>query len=631
MLPRRRLDLGRGRRLADWLFDDSAGLLVSGDSGSGKSTFLCALIVLLAKLGHGCTLFDPHGDLAQKVKRLCLALGPSVARRLVEVVPGDTSVVTLFNPLSVEEAGLDPYTRGARITAKCGHAARILLHAWGETDFNGKPLLYKWTNRLLVTAAELGLPLAALRHVLAVGSPLYDALTRVAPDLLARLEFAELKQMRPRDREELIASTKNRVLGFLSNPAVEATLSRTDGTLCPRQLLRERAILLFDLSKRSALRDEDQEILSNLWLSELLHAIFATPEAERVPHWIVLDELPVFTSCAPLITAASRQVRKFLTRFVCAFQGTTFFERRTEDRLLHALVGQCSTHVLFRHIDPADATFFGEIVALPQFSPTRVKHVLTQPQQYQAGHAVAVLTDTGETWGDADQQGGSDAQGTSDTTTDTATTQETHSTGQTVSTAEETLRKTVSDARATVTGRSTSTAQARGQTRTETATWSRTASRGGSTTRKQTLVPILRWRDVVTAVQFLTPEEQTRSVARILASLRRGHALLYRAGSSTVEVTIPWLADPAGRTPTYTARKEAELRRQLLERAAYALPAEVSSGTQAFLAAWLERLQALPTPSEDLPEARPAGGSACAGDRLPHAAEEGPPASPLAI
>src|SRR5207244_6592375 len=103
-------------------------------------------------------------------------------------------------------------------------------------------------------------------------------------------------------------------------------------------------------------------ILCNLWLSELVHAILATPACERVPHFCLVDELPVFASSAPLITACLRQTRKHLCRWVCAHQGTNFFQDRTEDRLLHALVGQCGIHFYFRHIDPADAKFFAEVV-----------------------------------------------------------------------------------------------------------------------------------------------------------------------------------------------------------------------------------------------------------------------------
>ena len=61
----------------------------------------------------------------------------------------DTSVVTKLNPLHVERGGLDDYTWRARVVEKCGHTARILLHAWGEKDFNSKPLLYKWLLRFL--------------------------------------------------------------------------------------------------------------------------------------------------------------------------------------------------------------------------------------------------------------------------------------------------------------------------------------------------------------------------------------------------------------------------------------------------------------------------------------------------
>ena len=39
-------------------------------------------------------------------------------------------------------------------------------------------------------------------------NPIYAALTQLAPDPIARLELMELSELRPRDREEFIASTK---------------------------------------------------------------------------------------------------------------------------------------------------------------------------------------------------------------------------------------------------------------------------------------------------------------------------------------------------------------------------------------------------------------------------------------
>lgn len=610
--PTEPLPLGGGTPLPPWLFDESGGIQVSGDSGSGKSTFLCAVMVLLARLGYGFTCFDPHGDLVRKVKRLCLNMGQSVVSRLYEIAPGDTSVVTKFNPLAVERAGLDEFTWRARLTEKCGHAARILLHAWGETDFNSKPLLYKWVNRVLTAAALLGLPFAAVRHFLEVGSPVYQSLTRALPDFLTRLEFAELAGLRPRDREELIASTKNRVLGFLSNPVVEAALCSAEGALDTRTLLQDNAIILCDLSHQNVLREEDQEIFSNLWLSEVLHAVFGTPEGQRVPHWIILDELPVFASCAPLITAALRQVRKFLTRFVCAHQGVNFFEQQAGDRLLHALVGQCGIHFYFRHIDPLDAKFFGEIVALPGFSPTKVKHVLKEKQQYQAGHRLVILTDhsRGDTAGE--EAGGSESEGTtqtdnwssdtSNTTTRTDGQNDSATTTEGTSTDEE-LRRTVTEARATARGTSSSTATASGQregrggasaqSRTTGTTWSRSHSRTRSRTWKQTLVPVLQWREVVTSVTFLTPEEQTQGAAATLSRLGTGEALFYIAGHGVRKVRIPLLRDPFALTPRFGAKKLTAFRQELLQRPAYERPAVILQEQESFVQAWVQQLNAL--------------------------------------
>ena len=119
----------------------------------------------------------------------------------------------------------------------------------------------------------------------------------------------------------------------------------------------------------------------------------------------MIDELPTFRSSFEVITSALAQVRKFQARFVVAFQGTQLFEDRQQDRLLNALVGQCNAHFYFRHKNPADAKFFGEIIRLPSVDPLKVKHVRKQQQQqrYQDGHDILTLSDESESFSHANQ------------------------------------------------------------------------------------------------------------------------------------------------------------------------------------------------------------------------------------
>ena len=65
------------------------------------------------------------------------------------------------------------------------------------------------------------------------------------------------------------------------------------------------------------LRDEHVEIFANLWLMEVRYAIYNTPRDQRVPHFVMIDELPTFRLSFENITSALAQVRKFLTLLDC--------------------------------------------------------------------------------------------------------------------------------------------------------------------------------------------------------------------------------------------------------------------------------------------------------------------------
>ena len=397
---------------------------------------------------------------------------------------------------------------------------------------------------------------------------------------MAQLELEQIADLRPVEREELIGSTKNRFLNFLRNPIVELALGKPDGHIDLRRAIRDRAIIIVNLDRGGVLRDEDVEIFSNLWLQEILYAVYNTPRSERVPHFLMIDELPTFRSSFEVITSALAQVRKFQARFVVAFQGTQLFEERQQDRLLNALVGQCNAHFYFRHKNPADAKFFGEIIRLPGIDTKKEKHVLTQQQQYQDGHDIVTLTDESESFSDAEQKGSSESKATSNTETSSQGTSSSNGTSSSSGKSEGTSRlaDAVNQARTEQAGRSeqsghsnqsgtsSSTGTSQGTTATSGSSSSKTKTRGVSITRKQSLVPRILTREVVTTVQYFTTEEQFIEAARDLTLLARGTCFLYLAGHGVSQVQIPLAGHPLIRLPKSAARKLAQLRREVLSR-----------------------------------------------------------------
>lgn len=588
MNPSGRFDRRRLPSAAELFSRSAAGIAVSGDSGMGKSSWLWQIMTTIIAQGFGLTLIDPHGDLASDVERFCATLPDRLRQKVLVLRFHDTARLAGLNPLALDSVVSDPFRRRAMIASKVGHVAQILLHAFGERDFNSRPLLYKWTTRFLTMLANCGLTLPDVRHFFDVTSPVYEALTAAAPDFISRLEMEQLAALRPRDREDEIASSKNRFLNYLGNPIVEGVLGATETVIRMRDVIQGHGIVLVDLSPGGVLRDEDREIFANLILHEILYAAFNTPAAERVAHFVFLDELPVFASSFPLITAALTQVRKFLVRFVCAFQGTQLFEERAEDRLLNTLVAQCNASVIFRHKNPADARFFGDVLHLATADPLRVKHVLRTPQQFQDGHDLVTLTDETENWSDARQDGGGDSDARS--ATDTSTDGTTDSRGQTAT--ESALREAVSTARSEQQARARSQSHAQATTNTTNRNWSTTSTQGKGRTHKQTLVPRVTVRQVVSSIQFYTLDEQLAEIAGQIARLPVGTAFLSIDGR-TACVRFPRPLIPLALTPKFARKKLAQLRELIAARPEFGTPIERIEQRRVFEQRLVAHLRAL--------------------------------------
>lgn len=607
------------------LFDESAGgIQVSGDSGTGKSSVMALLMQQLAQKpdGPGFVLVDPHGDLARDMQAFCADLPARHHRRVVVVQPSDASCIAGVNPLAVNPAGLDPLTWRARVLKKAGHCGRILLHSWGERDFNSKPVLFKFTSWYLETLGLANLTIPDVRHFFDPQSPVYYPLARLAPDPIARLELLGLAELRFADREDFIASTKNRFLGLLKNPFVELALGKLGPVLDAQTLIQEGAIVLINLEPGGVLRDEDREILANVWLSEFLFAAYNTPKEFRRPFGVFIDELPIFAASSNLIRESVTQVRKFKLHFCCAHAGTQFFDEGTQDKLLNALTGACRVHILFRHQNEVDATYFGKLVKLPELSPTKVKHVQRQPMQFQDGHDIMLLEDTTENWQQGEQQGGAEANGTTNTTTETHGERRDQGRTRTETRDELSLRRSVADARSETSGTSASSSAAQGLTHTSTANWARTNSRGGSRTYKQTLVPRIVIRDIVTSVQFFTTEEQFSQAASAIAGFPTGTALLYIAGKGSMQVAFPLPKQPFLRTPRFGRKKVCALLQTVRARPEYGTAEQILADRSAFLGHLVKYLNSLAKPRQ-LPAPPP--NAATASDDAP------PDSSPIVI
>ena len=407
-----RLDLQNANR---WLYDlSAAGVAISGDSGSGKSVLLRQSVATAVDTGTSIVVIDPHGDLVDAIHRDCLARGPAVRNRVLYLAPGrDDLPIGPLNPLGTDPLpGETPYGFRARLDCRAVHCAHLTINCSGDSDFDQKPQLFRWLTNIFRALALMGLSMADGLRFLDFESEMFGPLVDAIPDELLQSEFRLLASMSPAEREVFCGSTRARLNNLFSNIVLQCHLGVPRGAINVRQLIQDRTIVLLNLAHCGRL-DENYHapILANLWVAEILHTVFSTPQEQRLPLLLVLDELPVFRASAKLLTSALRQVRKMQLRFLLAFQGIHSFPLAKDDPLLRA-TSMCGSSFYFRHTDEDDALFFGGKVSLPEYDPLRPKFVHWDKEQYQDGYDFITLTD--QSWQRAYSQ--NESAGTSDGT-----------------------------------------------------------------------------------------------------------------------------------------------------------------------------------------------------------------------
>jgi hypothetical protein len=576
-----------GRLLEAAVLDDNmgAGLQISGTSGSGKSNIAEWLAVRMHARGLPFVYFDPHGNSARKILRMCLDLPPSQRRRVLYVCFTDPEHIACINPLAVPQLGQSAYVHESQLRVRVEHTAQVIFSLFGEgaVGFANRTLLRKWLTRWLTTLARSQLTLADALLLADPKQPIYEQLLRLVPDDLARQQMASLMTLKTSELEAEIGSARNRIMGVLDHPVSQTVFSGRENVLDFRSIYAAGLSVIFDFDKGDLLTDDVQQLIANLALNQYLAAVLATPEHQRRRRLCFVDELAVFSSSAPLLQAMCTEIRKFKTKFAFLHQGSARFPDRHENEFLNTITDMCRVQLFFRHA-AADAQFFGKQISLATWGQPKVKHVQRVPQQFTVGHDLVELTDTSQGTSDGDTTGTSEAsasgtqEGTSSQLTDTL--------GTAVSRAERATTDSSSSSKATGEGRQSSTSS----TQTRTTNDSRTITHSQSQTTKQQLVPRIITKDIITSVQFFTPEEIDRDHAGAIVQFGTGEAYLLIGGLGTFLGQAPLAVDVLARTPQYAARRLTEFFAEQWQRPEFVAPAAVVAQRQAFLAQLLTEL-----------------------------------------
>ncbi|HUX22404.1 MAG TPA: TraM recognition domain-containing protein, partial [Spirochaetia bacterium] len=310
--------------------------------------------------GRGVALFDPHGDLVERV--VAFAQEKRKDDLIYFNVP-DASRPLGFNPL-------ESVPLAKRAVAASG-MLEVFKKIWAESW--GPRLEHILRNALL---ALLDQPQATLADILRMmDEPGFRriAASRVRNAQVRNFWLREYESYPARFRAEAIAPIQNKVGAFLADPVLNAILTQPKSAFDLRRIMDEGRILLVNLAKGKIGEDSaallGALLVSRIGLTGLSRA--EMPERERCDFYLYLDEFQSFTTLS--LANMMSELRKYRVNLILAHQYLSQLDIQVRD----AILGNAGTIVSFR-LGLADAEILSkefwpefsaeDLIRLPNYS-----------------------------------------------------------------------------------------------------------------------------------------------------------------------------------------------------------------------------------------------------------------------
>ena len=359
---------GRAVRLSD--ADAARHLLLTGPTGTGKSTLMLRLVLQDIAAGHSVVLLDPKGDLVDDV----LARYPEQYRdELVVIDPRDVAPVGV-NPLRrpkqpalVADQLLGIFTQlfkdsfGPR-TADVLGASLLTLARWGEGSLAVLPLLL--TN-------------PSLRRRI-VGS---------SADPLGTGPFwAWYERLKDAERQQIIAPSLNKLRQFTVRPDLRAVLGQVEPRFTLTDLIAKRRVVLVNLAK-GALGPESSALLGTVLLNQVWQSLQGRSELapeRRRRVGLYVDEIADYLRLPGDVSELLIQARSLGVGFTLAHQHL----HQLPPDLRASVLANARSRVLFQ-LETDDARVFAtghpelDAADLMGLAPYEVYASLLQDNQVQ--------------------------------------------------------------------------------------------------------------------------------------------------------------------------------------------------------------------------------------------------------
>ena len=328
--------------------DRRSHLYALGKTGTGKSNLLETLIHQDIRAGEGVALFDPHGDLAERVAAW---IPPERARDLIYLDVPNQAKVFGFNPLERVPAGRRSLTASMLV--------EVFKKIWSDW---GPRLEHILRNAIFCLLEQPEATLADIPRLLDDQAFRKRAAERVSNAQVRQFWLREYESYPARFRAEAIAPLQNKVGAFLADPLLCRIFTTPKSSFDLRRAIDDRKILLVNLAK-GRIGEGSAALLGALLVARIGLAGLSRSdvgEEERRDFYLYIDEFQTFATMS--FVSMLSELRKYRVNLILTNQYLSQLDEEVRDSVL----GNVGTLVSFR-VGPADAAVLAEELT-PEFS-----------------------------------------------------------------------------------------------------------------------------------------------------------------------------------------------------------------------------------------------------------------------
>lgn len=345
-------------------------MYIIGQTGTGKTVTMQAMIAQDMENGDGLTVLDPHGALAEWV----LANVPK--ERMDDVIyfnPGDVQYPLGLNMLEFDPA--NPQDKTLIIDELFEIMAKLYdLKETGGPQFER---YFKNAMFLLLDNYERQIPtLADMSRVFVDEAFRNDLLAHESNPVVK--QFWELEATKTTGDQSLAnfaGYITSKIDTFTSNDFLRPIINQPRSVIDFRDIIENRKILVVNLSK-GKIGDLNANLLGMVIVGKLRRAALQrdTKRADLPDHYLYMDEFHNFTTDS--ISVILAEARKYRLCLIMAHQ----FIKQLDDAIRDSVFGNVGTAVVYR-VSPEDA----EMPLLKtKFEPVFSPHDLSNIDNFNA-------------------------------------------------------------------------------------------------------------------------------------------------------------------------------------------------------------------------------------------------------